>query len=413
VITLDELSTDIKDRIGSLGTADFVIALPAIAAEAALRDAVGRVRRAIHDVAPGSKTVLVHPQGVVADNPGFSEGEGLALLPFPISPLYRFPAPGQNVTDVYRAVFALSNRFGGRGCAIVGSDCSALVPEALGHLVRPILCEGLDFVAPYYQRRRFDALLVSAAITPVVRALYGKRINFPVGADFAFSTRLIERYLQTVGAERSGLAVWLSSEAICGGFEVGQARLGVPIPPHRDSADVSAAVAEVMGPLFVDIERNAAFWQKVRGSQAVPTFGSAPAAAEEPGTVEVGRMVESFRLGYRNLQEVWNAVLPPATLLELKRLTQLPPDNFRLPDELWVRFVYDFALAHRLRLMSRDHLAGAMTPVYLAWVASYALEVGTATPFVVEQRLERLGAAYEAQKPYLVSRWRWPDRFNP
>jgi hypothetical protein len=124
-------------------------------------------------------------------------------------------------------------------------------------------------------------------------------------------------------------------------------------------------------------------------------------------------MVESFRLGYRNLQEIWSAVLPPATLLELKRLTQLAPDNFRFPDALWVRFVYDFALAYRLRVMSRDHLAGAMTPVYLAWVASYALEVGTATPFAVEQRLERLGAACEAQKPYLVSRWRWPDRFNP
>jgi glucosylglycerate synthase len=31
----------------------------------------------------------------------------------------------------------------------------------------------------------------------------------------------------------------------------------------------------------------------------------------------------------------------------------------------------------------------------------------------LEQRLERLSAAYESEKAYLVSRWRWPDRFNP
>ena len=31
----------------------------------------------------------------------------------------------------------------------------------------------------------------------------------------------------------------------------------------------------------------------------------------------------------------------------------------------------------------------------------------------VEQILERLAVAYESAKPYLVSRWRWPDRFNP
>jgi hypothetical protein len=63
--------------------------------------------------------------------------------------------------------------------------------------------------------------------------------------------------------------------------------------------------------------------------------------------------------------------------------------------------------------MSRDHLLKAMTPLYLAWVASFATEVGTAAAVAVEYRLERLGAAYEAQKPYFVSRWRWPDRFQP
>jgi hypothetical protein len=31
----------------------------------------------------------------------------------------------------------------------------------------------------------------------------------------------------------------------------------------------------------------------------------------------------------------------------------------------------------------------------------------------VEQRIEALCLAYEAEKGYLISRWRWPDRFNP
>jgi hypothetical protein len=106
-------------------------------------------------------------------------------------------------------------------------------------------------------------------------------------------------------------------------------------------------------------------------------------------------------------------VLPPATLVELKRLTQLAPEAFRLADDLWARIVYDFALAFRLRSMSRDHVLGALTPLYRAWVASYAAEVRTAAAAAVEQRLERLGTAFETQKPYFVSRWRWPDRFNP
>jgi hypothetical protein len=54
-----------------------------------------------------------------------------------------------------------------------------------------------------------------------------------------------------------------------------------------------------------------------------------------------------------------------------------------------------------------------MTPLYLAWVASYALETKDASITDFQNRLERLALAYESQKPYLLSRWRWPDRFNP
>jgi hypothetical protein len=40
-------------------------------------------------------------------------------------------------------------------------------------------------------------------------------------------------------------------------------------------------------------------------------------------------------------------------------------------------------------------------------------DVANAAPAAAEQRLEQLARAYEDNKPYLVSRWRWPDRFNP
>jgi hypothetical protein len=124
-------------------------------------------------------------------------------------------------------------------------------------------------------------------------------------------------------------------------------------------------------------------------------------------------MVESFQLGNRDLQEIWGLVLPPSTLFELKKLSRLPLEQFHMSNELWVRIIYDFALAHRLRTISRDHLLKSMTPLYLAWVASYARDIATDDGYALEQRFEHLAAAYESCKSYLVSRWRWPDRFNP
>jgi hypothetical protein len=129
--------------------------------------------------------------------------------------------------------------------------------------------------------------------------------------------------------------------------------------------------------------------------------------------MDVNSMIESFHLGAQNLQDVWGLALPPTTLLELRKLSRLPADRFRVPDELWARIVYDFALGHRLRAISSEHLLRSITPLYLGWIASFALEVKTAGEAQREAVLERLCKAYEANKAYLVSRWRWPDRFNP
>ena len=123
-------------------------------------------------------------------------------------------------------------------------------------------------------------------------------------------------------------------------------------------------------------------------------------------------MIDSFHLAQANLQEIWSLVLPPQSRLELKRLSQLPSEAFTVTPGLWARIVYDFALAFHLRTLNRGHLLGAMTPLYLAWVASHlrSVEQDAAT---APHALDQTANAFEAERSYLVSRWRWPDRFNP
>jgi hypothetical protein len=122
-------------------------------------------------------------------------------------------------------------------------------------------------------------------------------------------------------------------------------------------------------------------------------------------------MLQAFRLACTNLQEIWSIVLPPHSLLALKRLSATDAAVFRMPDSLWARIVYDFLLAHRLRRINRGHLLGALIPLYLAWVASHFNITDSGTNS--EHHIEAVAAAFEADKTYLVSRWRWPDRFNP
>jgi len=123
-------------------------------------------------------------------------------------------------------------------------------------------------------------------------------------------------------------------------------------------------------------------------------------------------MIESFHLAQNNLQEIWSLVLPPQSRLALKKLAQLSPDAFIMEPDLWARIVYDFTLAFHLRTLNRNHLLGAMTPLYLAWVASYLRTVSDDSTRATHA-IEITAAAFESEKSYIVSRWRWPDRFNP
>jgi len=65
-----------------------------------------------------------------------------------------------------------------------------------------------------------------------------------------------------------------------------------------------------------------------------------------------------------------------------------------------------------MRTLPRDHLLRSLTPLYTGWLASIILQVRELPREVADARLERLAVAFEAQKPYLMSRWRWPERFR-
>jgi hypothetical protein len=110
--------------------------------------------------------------------------------------------------------------------------------------------------------------------------------------------------------------------------------------------------------------------------------------------------------------EIWSLVLPPQSLLALKRLSVASPETFTVAPQLWARIVYDFILAFHLRTINRGHLLGAFTSLYLAWVASYLSSAGHATSASARLIAETV-SAFELEKPYLLARWRWPDRFNP
>lgn len=424
---IEILPKQTQQEVEKLGAADIVVGIPSYnnaatighvvqAAEAGLRKYFHSYSSAIINSDGGSKDGT--PECVLETG---AQDSTLLQVVHPMYPVHKLSTPYDGIPgkgSAFRTVFLLAQKLGAKVCTVVDSDLRSITPEWIELLIRPILEKSFDFVAPYYLRHKYDGTITNSIVYPMTRALYGKRIRQPIGGDFGFSSRLIGHYLKqdvwNSDVARFGIDIWVTTQAICGGFNVCQAFLGAKIHDAKDpGSDLSAMLAQVLGSLFTEMERNVSVWQRTRGSEPVPIFGFQFDVSTEPIAVNVKRMLESFRLAQESLQEVWGPILPPATLMEIKRLARRPDGEFRFADDLWVRVVFDFGLGYHLHTIGRDHLLRALTPLYLGWVASFILEMQEAGPREVEERLERLCLTYESQKPYLISRWRWPDRFNP
>jgi glucosylglycerate synthase len=364
----------------------------------------------------GRRIAVVHP--IVPGMNGALETLGeqgeVRLVAREIPAVASATAPWLGQPAVYAALLAEAESLGAGACVILNPDLAAFTPAAVDALIRPIRGGECDLTMPLYRAGPFDGLLNQAILAPLTRALYGKRVRYPLAQDFAASASFVPALQQSVSTPAAGQGLlWPATEALLREKKVCQAYLPVHHQYSGTGMDLPTLLQQIVGPLFADIERHASLWQRVRTSHSVTESGTEPLPDEAPsGTSPDPRpMVDAFQLGQRNLQELWSLVLTPVTLLELKKLSRQPLESFRMPDPLWSHVVYDFALAYRLRTLGRGHLLGAMAPLYLGWVGSRVLEVESGVPWVPRQ--EQLERAFEQNKPYLVQRWRWPDRFNP
>jgi glucosylglycerate synthase len=354
---------------------------------------------------PGETVLVATPDAA----PQHSSGSPLRLLPYNLTSVSATP---WTLTALdYLNTFKLAQENRATACVLLGAEAQSLHPEAIRALARSaVQC---DLTVAHYDLGPREGLVNSAILYPVTRALFSTRPRFPLAIDLGLSMRMAER-LATV-AQRSTAAgqndalLWPLAEAATANYTTAEIVIGSRALPQPVALDLNAVLAQIAGSLFADIDAKASFWQRARALPPATALNQTVPVAEPPP--DITPMLEAFRLAYTNLHEIWSLVLPPNSLLGLKKLSVIQADAFRMPDSLWARIVYDFILAFRLRTINRGHLLGALTPLYLAWVASHLTLVSSGTP--PEKHIQDLAAAFEADKPYLVSRWRWPDRFNP
>src|SRR5437899_1864687 len=412
------LTPETEAKVQEIGETDVLVGIPSYNNTDTIGHVVRAVSAGLAKYFARSRVVLVNADGGSSDGTPEAVSRavvdlGTLLISEQQSPLHKIITPYQGIPgkgSAFRTIFEIARRMKAKACAVVDSDLRSITPEWIEVLLRPVLDEGYDYVAPYYLRHKYDGTITNSIVYLLTRARYGKRIRQPIGGDFGFSGALAAHYLDKHVWEsdvaRFGIDIWMTTEAIASGARVCQSFLGAKIHNPKDpAADLSAMLVQVAGALFSLMEEHQTIWTTIEASKPVTLFGFQYQVGVEPVHVNIDAMIANFRQGLADLEPIWRQMLAAETLEGLFLLKECPPQAFHIPDDLWARIVYDIAVAYHRYSMPREHLLKALTPLYLGRTASFVLETQGLTSMEAEGRIEILCQTFEKQKSYLIQHW--------
>jgi hypothetical protein len=413
------LTDDFLRQLINVGEVDILVGLPTHNNAKTIGSIVHTIQSGILRGFPRQRAVIINADGGSRDGtPELITGVSIDDAR-PASNLYALrtlhsistkyaSSPASGVA--LRTILAAAELLRAKACVVISPESANIEPEWLSKLLRPIYNDGFDLVTPTYRRHKFEGLLITNLLYPMTRALYGLRIREAYAPEFGFSGRLGSRFLgQNVwndGTDGAGVELRFTLAAITGRYLVCQSFLGEKDHIERRSADLVPALRQTVGALFSALESDFPVWSAVAGSQPPPTTGADQEVLLEPLRVNRKRLREMFSTGVAELESVFQSILSPSTLSELRRIARLGEEEFHYPAELWVRTVYESAASYQKSVISRDHIIQALAPLFRGRVFTFLMENRNASAGDVEKNIEALCLEFERLKPYLLQLWK-------
>ena len=413
------LTDDFLRQLINVGEVDILVGLPTHNNAKTIGAIVHTIRNGILRGFPRERVVIINADGGSHDGtPELITGVSIDDVR-PASSVYALRtlhaisteyASTPNSGVALRTILAAAELLRAKACIVISPESERITPEWISNLLRPVYYDSFDLVAPTYRRHKFDGLLMTNLLYPMVRALYGVRIREAYMPEFGFSSRLGSEFLGRNrwgdGTGEDGIELRLTLSAVTNGFRICQSFLGKKNPAERRAADLVPTLRQTVSVLFSALESDFQVWSGVSGSQEVPTNGSDQEVVLDPLRVNRKRLREMFVRGVSELESVFQSILTPSTLAELKRIAGLVEEEFRYPAELWVKTVYEFAAAHRKSVINRDHIIQALAPLFRGRVFTFVVENRNSSANDVAHNIETLCLEFERLKPYLLEIWK-------
>lgn len=402
------LEATVLDEVERIGRADILVGIPSFRNADTISHVVKQSAMGMVQYFPGLRPVLVNSDGGSTDNtrdvvlrtqvpPGVSKI---------VTPYRGLPGKG----SAFNTIFEIASRLEVKLCIVVDSDLRSITPEWMKLLGYPIVKDGFDFVTPHYLRYKYDGTITNSIAYPLTRSLYGKRIRQPIGGDFGFSGGLArvysERNVWDTDIARFGIDIWMTTLAMNEGFDICQAFMGLKLHNNKDpGSDLGSMFHQVCGTMFDLMRCYERDWMEIDGSVPAPVVGEE--CTDEPEVAEVSRenLIGHFRNGFEEYRNTWRAIARKENFKEIERAYGLPEDAFEFSSGLWVRLVYDFAIAYNFGPVGCDAVVDALIPLYCARTAHFVKKTEHMSSYEAEIEVERTAETFEALKDYLRHYW--------
>ncbi|RMD90558.1 MAG: glycosyltransferase [Calditrichaeota bacterium] len=397
-----------RRRLERLGQADILVGIPCFNNESTIAHVIKTVENGLSLHFPECRCVVMVADGGSVDDTR-EEAEELEHSPWieRIICIYRgIPGKGSGV----RAIFEAANLLRTRACVLFDADLRSITPDWVKCMVDGIFHDSYDFIAPYYIRYKYDGTITNNIVYNLTRALYGYRVRQPIGGDFAFSKKMIEKYIAQdvweTDVARFGIDIWLTTTAIVNKAKIAQAQLGVKIHDVKEPAEALAPMFnQVVFTLFSLMEEHEHVWKKVKGSHPTPIIGIPLKVEPQPFTINVPELIEEFKIGYLNYKEVWKKIIAPQNWQIIEDLYSKEDSDFLMNIESWAIILYDLAAAFHHWRGNRRLMVRLMTPLYFARVASFVNQTLNMSNEETEALVEEQAEIFEKNKDYLIARW--------
>jgi hypothetical protein len=396
----------------AVGQVDVLVGLPTLNNAATVLDVVRAIHLSFTRDFPRLRTVMITSDGGSTDGTPdlirtarFAEAD-MVQTSHTLRTLHRVVTPYHGLPGkhtVLRTLFAAGELTQTRALIVVDPAGPATTPERVTELIAPMISGEVDFLTPRYRRDPRDGVLITQLVRPLVRALYGVGLDEPLGAEFSCSRRFavhcLDQPIWEHDAARFAIDLRLRTEAVAGGFTIGQ--IWRPTPGAAGTrARLREAVQQIVLAAIESLRAHDRFWLHQHEVVSLPTRGTDPGVAIPAQVWDYEALAAEASHDIGEIKPLLQEVIAPELLARVVDGAVLP-----LADELWVRVVYAFAAAASRGVTSVDHLATMFVPLYLWRAATFMADAAFEDDSTVQARLGLLCETFHRLKPVLVTSW--------